>query len=332
MAHPRRRHRRDPHHHPHRSAADPRRRRLTSHRATRRRRVRSRRAAAQPIRFFLASCVALAASACGEHDPRIGVVEADEQFSVESFDVGGHDLTIQCIGEGTPIVVLEAGLDASGTDAWFMFQSEYADTTRMCTYDRAGIGRSDARRSGSPTGSEMADELHALLEAAGEQPPYVLVGHSFGGMVVRLFADAYPEEVVGIVLEESSQEDEIDAYREIRAGPWIDGGVRIDIEDTERALRNADDLGDLPLIVVTAENYEDVLDPAFAFRMQERLAGLSSNVVHVVAEGSGHFVHEFNPPLIARAVQAVIAAARPGTDLPPCEETFADLRGRCVTG
>jgi pimeloyl-ACP methyl ester carboxylesterase len=285
-----------------------------------------------------ALAVALAMPACfwSGDDPAMTSpsAAASGDLSIEAFDVGGYELYLQCIGEGTPIVVLEAGLNGSGTMAWFQFQERFRSLTRTCTYDRSGLGFSDLRprELGSPDGPLMANELHALLEAAGEPPPYVLVGHSFGGMVVRLFAAAYPDEVVGMVLEDSSQEDEIDAYREVGAGAWVDGGARIDIEATERALRDASGLGDLPLVVVTAGIYEDVLDPRFAFEVQQRLAELSTSVVHVVAKGSGHFVHEENPQLIAQAIGEVVEAVRSDGGLPPCRDTFPELGGRCLLG
>jgi pimeloyl-ACP methyl ester carboxylesterase len=291
------------------------------------------------VRFrAVAFAVALALPACfwSGDDPAVTSPSAAAagDLSIEAIDVGGYELYLQCIGEGTPIVVLEAGLGASGTSTWFEFQERFSSLTRTCTYDRAGLGFSDRRPRalGSPDGPLMADELHALLEAAGEPPPYVLVGHSFGGMVVRLYAAAYPQEVVGMVLEDSSQEDEIDAYREVNAGAWVDGSIRIDIEATGRALRDAGDLGDLPLVVVTAGIYEDVLDPRFAFDMQQRLAELSTTVVHVVAKGSGHFVHDQNPQLIAQAIGEVVEAVRSEGGLPPCEDTFPELGGRCLLG
>lgn len=285
---------------------------------------------------LLALSLALSACFWSGDDPAVTSppAAAEGDLSIEAIDVGGYELYLQCIGEGTPVVVLEAGLDASGTTAWFDFQERFRALTRTCAYDRAGLGFSDRRPRalGSPDGSLMADELHALLEASGEPPPYVLVGHSFGGMVVRLFAAAYPEDVAGVVLEDSSQEDEIDAYREVNAGAWVESGTRIDIEATERALRHAGDLGDRPLVVVTAGIYEDVLDPRFAFEMQQRLAELSTQVVHVVAKRSGHFVHDENPQLMAQAIGEVVQAVRSEGRLPPCVDTFPELVGRCLLG
>ena len=120
------------------------------------------------------------------------------------IDVGGYRLHIQCVGAGSPTVVLDAGLGGSSLD-WNLVQPELARTTRVCAYDRAGMGWSE--RSPQPrTPRQIADELHTLLTNAGVAGPYVLVGHSLGGKNVRLFALSHPEEVAGIVLVDARGE------------------------------------------------------------------------------------------------------------------------------
>jgi pimeloyl-ACP methyl ester carboxylesterase len=113
-------------------------------------------------------------------------------------DVGGYRLHINCTGQGSPTVVIESGWgDMSASWGWV--QPEVAKTTRICTYDRAGMGWSGV--SPEPrTAREYAKELHTMLEKANEPGPYVLVGHSMGGYTVRVYAHDYPEEVVGLVL------------------------------------------------------------------------------------------------------------------------------------
>ena len=116
----------------------------------------------------------------------------------EMVDVGGYRLHINCTGEGSPTVVIESGWGDSSA-GWGWVQPEVAKTTRVCTYDRAGMGWSEA--SPEPrTAREFAKELHTLLEKANEPGPYVLVGHSMGGYTVRVYAHDYPEEVAGLVL------------------------------------------------------------------------------------------------------------------------------------
>ena len=116
----------------------------------------------------------------------------------QMVDVGGYRLHINCTGEGSPTVVIESGWGDSSA-SWGWVQPELAKTTRICTYDRAGMGWSEA--SPQPrTAREYAKELHTLLAKANEPGPYVLVGHSMGGFTVIVYAHDYPAEVSGLVL------------------------------------------------------------------------------------------------------------------------------------
>jgi pimeloyl-ACP methyl ester carboxylesterase len=118
------------------------------------------------------------------------------------IDVGGFKMHINCIGEGSPTVILDAGLQDFSI-FWSFVQPEAAEFSRVCVYDRAGYGWSEP--SPFPRTSEiMVAELETLLENSGEKGPYVLVGHSFGGALVRLFAHQHPKDVVGIVLVDAA--------------------------------------------------------------------------------------------------------------------------------
>jgi pimeloyl-ACP methyl ester carboxylesterase len=119
-------------------------------------------------------------------------------------DVGGYKLHIACVGQGSPTVILDAGAGGLGL-TWAQVQPTVARSSRVCTYDRAGLGWSE--QSPRPRTAEvMVDELHTLLTNAGIAGPYVLVGHSLGGLVVRQYAHAYPAGVAGIVLVDSAHE------------------------------------------------------------------------------------------------------------------------------
>jgi pimeloyl-ACP methyl ester carboxylesterase len=123
-------------------------------------------------------------------------------------DVGGYRLHIDCTGDravGSPTVIFEGGLGASSI-LWRMVQAGVAPHERACSYDRAGYGWSDPGPQ-PRTATQIVSEMHTLLERAGEKPPYVLVGHSLGGIIVRLYASQYPAEVAGLVLVDARQED-----------------------------------------------------------------------------------------------------------------------------
>ena len=119
----------------------------------------------------------------------------------ELVDVGGYRLHINCTGSGSPTVVIDAGWGDWST-AWGLVQPQVAKTTRVCTYDRAGTGWSDAGPLPRDA-TQFAKELHTLLQNAHVPGPYVLAGHSLGGLPVRVFTGMYPSEVAGVVLIDS---------------------------------------------------------------------------------------------------------------------------------
>lgn len=116
----------------------------------------------------------------------------------QRVDVGGYRLHINCTGQGSPTVVIDAALGEWST-LWAWVQPEAAKITRVCTYDRAGYGWSDP--GPQPRNSQqIASELHTLLTNAGIQGPYILAGQGFGGFNVRVYAHDYPQEVAGVIL------------------------------------------------------------------------------------------------------------------------------------
>lgn len=120
-------------------------------------------------------------------------------------DIGGRRMNIRCLGEGSPVVVFDSGLSDSNIQ-WAYVLPAVAERTRACAYDRAGMGFSDP--SDRPSSSaNIVDDLQRVLAAAGVAPPYVLVGHSFGGLNVRLFASTHLAQIAGLVLVDAAMED-----------------------------------------------------------------------------------------------------------------------------
>src|SRR5262245_9594728 len=128
--------------------------------------------------------------------PRIG----------QPVDIGGRSMNLNCLGSGSPVVVLDAGASTPGY-SWLPIQRELAALSTTCWYDRAGEGGRDPAPFPLTAGADVSD-LHELLRQAHLAPPYLLLGHSLGGLDVRIYAGRYPEEVAGVVLIDSSHEDE----------------------------------------------------------------------------------------------------------------------------
>lgn len=133
--------------------------------------------------------------------------QAQQMVEVEP----GRRLNLHCAGTGSPTVVFESGLGIPISN-WGFVQPTISQKTRTCSYERAGLGFSDAATRASDS-KDIVDDLHRLLIAAAIKAPYVLVGHSYGGMTVRLYAYTYPSDVVGMVLVDPTAEDSIASYR-----------------------------------------------------------------------------------------------------------------------
>jgi pimeloyl-ACP methyl ester carboxylesterase len=130
-------------------------------------------------------------------------------------DVGGYRLHLHCTGAGSPTVLLDAASQGSVAN-WGWLQPDLAATTRVCAYDRAGMGWSDAAPA-PPTAGRVADALRTLLDRAGVDGPLVLVGHSLGGLYGRVYAARHPERIAGMVLLDAAHPDQAERVPEMRA-------------------------------------------------------------------------------------------------------------------
>lgn len=155
------------------------------------------------VQLYLVFAI-LAASAVGGGYQTVGEATDSNALPVTGrlIDVGGHKLYLNCVGSGSPTVVLEPGGGGTSSQLGWITPA-VARSTRVCVYDRAGRGWSEAADS-PQDGAQIATDLHTLLHRGGVAAPYVLAGHSFGGLYVRIFAAHYPDEVAGLVLVDST--------------------------------------------------------------------------------------------------------------------------------
>jgi pimeloyl-ACP methyl ester carboxylesterase len=269
--------------------------------------------------------------------------------------VQGQRIWLQCRGSGSPAVVFDA---AAGYDSleWAAVQLDVAKTTRACAYDRLGEGKSDPVRPGVlETAESDARTLRAVLAVGGVKPPYILVGHSWGGPIAQRFAFDYHDAVAGIVLVDSQQADVIggwlamlppapkrgiDPFAQVRAelnqalNP-LEGPEHLDIRGSVPQLHQVRSLGSVPLVVLTAGTSQ--LAPALpaplatrSYRIwlqgQSKLAVLSSDSVHAVDTTSDHFIPQEDPAAVVAAVASVTATAKRHGRLPSCRAIFRGLR------
>jgi pimeloyl-ACP methyl ester carboxylesterase len=327
---------------------------------------------------ILTLLLANAAAAAAQGTAPLAPPAAQRDFA-GLVDIGGRRLYLECRGTDSPTVVLEDGAGL-GADLWSVDLLEPAGTrpmvlptvagfTRVCAYDRPGISLVHnpalhplapadrpfpSRSDPAPmprTAQDVVADLHALLQAAGVPGPYVLVGHSFGGLVTQLYARAYPNEVVGLVLVDAAHEETYPAWQALM-GPaqWAEvmnltqtaptgledyaGFERLDLEGTVaegRQARADQPLRPLPLAVLTHGQPFAALVPNWpgdAFErmwlgMQHDLATLVPNARFIIAGESGHNTQQDQPALVIEAIRQVVAGVRD-------RDTWYDLASCCA--
>ena len=275
-------------------------------------------------------------SACATAQPKVAVSKNAQTPTLDRLvGVGAGALHVHCIGNGAPLVLLDAGLGDDGR-VWSKVLPEVGRITRACAYDRLGLGYSSPAPRPRAV-RQMVDELHQLLEMTAPGVPYVLVAHSFAGLTTRLYVSQYPNEVAGLVLVDPTTEEQdtrfwsllpeqhLKPFREMlgRNPEGVDFDVfRAGMSELRRSHRS---LGDRPLVVLTAgeksgPGVSEEVDAQMAavwLDMHAENARLSSNGVHVVAKQSGHYIQLEEPQLVVAAIREVVHASRTKTRVRP---------------
>lgn len=274
------------------------------------------------LRFFqcllLASRMALAiGSGCALFTD---VLQAEPAHSPELVEVEGRRVEAVTEGTGTPAVVFESGFN--GSSPWEPLQSQIAHKTMTLSYQRAGLGRSDPGPN-PRSAAQIAKELHALLSAKAVRPPYVLVGHSAGGLYVRVFAHMYPNEIAGLVLVDPATEE---LYERMRAEKTMEDVKKlglppaalaqwIAIPETIDEAHRASPLPRVPTVVLTSTQpvgeyplQDDQAMQAWR-RWHDQLAAKIPGAEHIVVENSNHGTI-LKAPVLTEQILQMVAAAR----------------------
>jgi pimeloyl-ACP methyl ester carboxylesterase len=234
-------------------------------------------------------------------------------------DVSGLKLHVHCDGvhaPGAPTVVLEAGAGNSAK-TWNDVFGPIAQFARVCAYDRPGLGTSEQTSQPRSPG-DIVGTLHALLADIHELPPYVMVGHSWGGEIVRLYAMSHPREIAGLVLIDSSHEDQVRRFAAVTPAqpppppPAQPPREIADLETMGAALSKSPWHANVPLVVLTrTAPDESDKDPRSRIwqELQSELATRSPQAEHLVAPKSGHYIQNDDPPLVIDAVRRVFMKA-----------------------
>ena len=236
------------------------------------------------------------------------------------IDIGnGRSLWLECSGTGSPTVLLESGLGGDHR-TWELVQPRLAESGRVCTYDRAGIGESDPATT-PRTAADTVEDLELLLEAADIEPPYVLVGFSIGGAIAQLYSATHPEDIAGLVLVESNHPDEVEQF-EAHLTPAQVAEDRAEVMNNPEGfdpftsleqLQAAGPQPDVPLVVVTAgisegwpPGWDAAMFDALRADQQADLVTLTSQGTQVIADNSRHHVPSEQPGVIVEAVATVL--------------------------
>lgn len=247
----------------------------------------------------------------------------------ELVDIGGYQLHIKCLGNGSPTVILKAALASPSSD-WDKVMPEVAKFTRVCSYDRAGIGKSGSAPNKLRTGQQIVGDLRALLAKTGEVGPYVLVAHSFGGMYAILYASQYPNSIVGMVLVDSSHEEQTGRFEAIMTPEQVKqsrerrakNAEGVDTDAIRAQVRAAHWRSGIPLyVLVHGRVTQDMTPPGWSSEqiakrqqvwreMQADLARRSHKGKLIIAEKSGHYIQHDQPELVIDAIRQVSILAR----------------------
>jgi pimeloyl-ACP methyl ester carboxylesterase len=239
-------------------------------------------------------------------------------------DIGGRSLFLSCTGAGSPTVLLEAGGPGGFSDRWSAIVPQIAQTTRVCSYDRAGVGQSDPAPAGVRSLQNSVDDLKALLTAVPIGCPCVMVGESWGGSLIRIYADQHPEDVAGLVFVDALPVGFIERFLDLVPSDASGFSSLMGVDSVERmdqlaSLRLADTAAvpaGIPMVVITHGLYLGlplnfpVDDLELTWRTAQHDDARAHHARFVIAKTSGNSIITVQPELIVSETAIVLGAVR----------------------
>ena len=246
----------------------------------------------------------------------------------------GVQMAVACTGVGSPTVVYLNGFTGEAADWWSIPAVAQSASNRVCLFDRPGVGLSEARSGPAPRTSTPhmhADEMFALMDALGGGGPFLLVAHSYGGLIARTAATANPDGVAGMVLIDAASPLAPDLDQ-----PWEGEGGVIDTSAVPGEVGDGPAMGDKPVIVLRAGVWNDSSPLAYSQAeweaFQRQAATISSNAVYGVVDGSDHAIPARNPDAVVAATTAVSQSIRDGNaPLGDCPAGLAQAGVTCLS-
>ncbi|MGE7136726.1 alpha/beta fold hydrolase [Luteibacter sp. NPDC031894] len=259
------------------------------------------------------------------------------------FDIGGRTIHLSCQGRGKPVVVVDAGMGTAPAEdpGWQRIAQQVASTTTVCLYDRAGLGASMKAPPGPRTSGDAANDLHAALSAAHVPGPYLLVGHSIGGLHAQVFASRYPADTAGLVLVSSTHPDQTRQWLALLPPPAANeekavtdtrtfltsmandptkNEEMLDFAASAKQAKELHSLGAKPVVVAThsprfrmvpglSEPVAIKLEDATQ-RMQKEFLSLSTDGHQNIAATAGHGLPHEDPAFVVDNILQAVALVR----------------------
>jgi pimeloyl-ACP methyl ester carboxylesterase len=230
----------------------------------------------------------------------------------------GNDIEFSSLGSNSPVLVFETGAGPT-MSTWEPIFEPLSVSSRVFAYNRPGYARSSMDQVPQNI-SQVANQLKANLIKTGHTAPYVLIGHSYGGLIINAFARLYPNETKAVILLDATHPDQTDFFKEehpflygILTTAMISSDAPYEmtlLNGARSEFKSLPSFPDVPLLVLTADEQSSIFESKEIRKQwilfQKDLASMSTRSTHLIIKGSGHFIHQDKPNIVIREIQKIL--------------------------